>query len=265
MRTIWTIYKREVRQYFVSPIAYLVAFAILLLLGLYFNTDLQDRVDNRLPASGAVVLSAFAFLMIFFAPLLTMRLFAEEAREGTLELVMTSPVRDVELVMGKFFGAWTFYTIVLALTGVYQGILLSITTYAEQSDSIQERILNPATELDMGPVIAGYIGIWLFGGATIAIGMVFSAMTDNQIISAFLSMSVLFALWVGDLAGLLPLPTSIFSLEIIEALRVISLQAHYSTSFLQGVILMEDVYFYIAVMFVMLFITTRLVEARRWR
>jgi ABC-2 type transport system permease protein len=255
-RKVWAIYKRETRQYFVSPIAYLVTVAILLLLGIYFNADLQDRTETGLPPRPTAVLQAFAFLMVFFAPLLTMRLFAEEAREGTLELMLTAPVRDVELVLGKFFGAWTFYTIILALTLVYQGVLLSVTEFAAGP-------IKP--EYDYGSAVAGYIGIWLFGGATISIGMMFSSMTDNQIIAAFLSMAVLFGLWIGDLAGLLPLPAAILNTDIVNGLRVISLQSHYSTSFVLGIILPEDVYFFLAIMFVMLFVTTRLLEARRWR
>ncbi len=255
MRHTWTIFKRELRQYFVSPIAYLVAFTVLLLLGVSFNTDLDFRIDN-LPPSGTVVLTNFAFLMVFFAPLLTMRLFAEEMREGTLELMMTMPTRDVDLVLGKFLGAWAFYSILLALTLIYQIILLLITTLDPNPAPLQPH-------LDIGPIIAGYIGIWLYGGATISIGLLFSAVTENQIIAGFLSMSTLLTLWVGDIAGLVP--ASILSRKIIIALREISLQSHYSTSFLRGLIVMEDVYFFVALIFVTLFVTTRIVESRRWR
>lgn len=262
MRNIWTIFKRELRGYFVSPIAYLVAFAVLVLLGISFNTDLNYRIDNVLRPNGTVVLANFAFLMVFFAPLLTMRLFAEEAREGTLELMMTMPTRDVELVIGKFLGAWSFYTGLLLLTVIYQITLLSVTNWATQPEVITDEFLV-RSRLDVGPILAGYIGIFLYGGATIAIGTMFSAVTENQIISGFLSMAVLLMLWVGDIAGLVP--ASILSRDVIEALRVISLQSHYSTSFLRGIITLEDVYFYVALIAVTLFITTRLVESRRWR
>lgn len=254
--SFWTIFKREFRQYFVSPIAYLVAFAVLVLLGLSFNTDLNYRITNSLPPNGAVVLGNFGFLMVFFAPLLTMRLFAEEMREGTLELMMTMPLRDVDLVMGKFLGAWGFYTVLLSLTLVYQGILLFLTNLDPNPAPLQ-------TYFDIGPVITGYMGLWLYGGATIAIGMLFSALSDNQIVAGFLSMSVLLVLWAGDVAGLVP--ASVISTDVVLALRVISLQAHYSTSFLEGLIALQDVYFYVAIMIVALFITTRLVESRRWR
>lgn len=254
--SFWTIFKREFRQYFVSPIAYLVAFAVLILLGLGFNTDLHYRTVNNLPPNGAVVLSNFGFLMVFFAPLLTMRLFAEEMREGTLELMMTMPLRDVELVLGKFLGAWGFYSVLLSLTLVYQAILLFLTNLDPDPSPLQ-------TYYDIGPAITGYMGLWLYGGATIAIGMLFSALSDNQIVAGFLSMSVLLVLWAGDVAGLVP--ASVISTDVVLALRVISLQAHYSTSFLEGLIALQDIYFYIAIMGVTLFITTRLVESRRWR
>lgn len=262
MRNIWTIFKREFRQYFLSPIAYLVAFAVLVLLGISFNTDLDYRISNLVRPSATIVLSNFAFFMVFFAPLLTMRLFAEEAREGTLELMMTMPTRDTDLVLGKFFGAWGFYTVLLMLTLVYQGLLLSITNWAPTPDSVTADFAVRG-RLDIGPLIAGYIGMFLYGGATIAIGLMFSAMTENQIIAGFLGMATLLMLWVGDIAGLVP--ASILSNDIIEALRVVSLQSHYSSSFLVGLITLEDVYFYTALIAVTLFITTRLIESRRWR
>lgn len=256
MRNIWTIFKRELRQYFVSPIAYLVAFAVLLLLGFSFNTDLDYRLSESLPPDGTIVLSNFAFLMVFFAPLLTMRLFAEEMREGTLELIMTMPTRDVDLVVGKFLGAWAFYSVLLMLTVVYQIVLLFLTNLDPNPEILQ-------TRMDIGPILTSYIGIWLYGGATIAIGLLFSAITENQIIAGFLSMSTLLSLWVGDVAGLVP--ASILNRDVVIALREISLQSHYSTSFLRGLVVMEDVYFFLAIIFVMLFITTRIVESRRWR
>jgi ABC-2 type transport system permease protein len=252
MRHIRIIAWRELGQYFTSPIAYLVAFAILLLTGWQFNTDLSQRV-GRLPPDGAEVLGAFGFFTIFFAPLLTMRLFAEESREGTLELLLTMPTRDSDIVLGKFIGAWGYYTLILCLTLVYQVIWLAITTFRDKTG-----MLIP--DLDVGPVISAYIGIWLFGGATLAVGLFFSAITENQVVAGYLSMSVLFILWLGDYAGQI-----IPNRAVAEIVRQLSLQAHYSTSFLIGVIRFEDVVFFIGLIVVMVFITIRLVESRRWR
>lgn len=250
MRSVRIIARRELGQYFTSPIAYLVAFAILLLTGFLFNSDLAQRVGEK-PPDGTAVLSGFGFLTIFFAPLLTMRLFAEESREGTLELMLTMPVRDNDIVLGKFLGAWLYYSLLLCLTLTYQVIWLSITT----AKSYQ---LSP--EMDIGPVISSYIGIWLFGGATLAIGLLFSAMTENQVVAGFLSISALFILWLGDFAGQV-----VQNRPVAEVIRAFSLQSHYSTSFLIGVIRFEDIVFFIGLITGVLFITIRLIESRRWR
>jgi ABC-2 type transport system permease protein len=250
MHSIRVIARREIAQYFTSPIAYLVAFAILMLTGFLFNSDLAQRAGQS-PPDGAAVLSSFGFFTVFFAPLLTMRLFAEESREGTMELMLTMPVRDGDVVIGKFLGAWAYYSLLLCLTFVYQAILLYLTT---------ARAYQLSPELDLGPIISGYIGIWLFSGATLAVGLLFSAITENQVIAGFLSMAALFMLWLGDFAGQV-----IQNRPVAEVIRTLSLQSHYSTSFLIGVIRLEDVVFFVGLIIVMLFITTRLVESRRWR
>lgn len=250
MRSIRIIAQRELVQYFTSPIAYLVAFAVMELTAWYFNSDLAQRA-GRQPPDGTAVLAAFGFLTVFCAPLLTMRLFAEESREGTLELMLTMPVRDGDIVLGKFIGAWLYFSVILGLTLVYQVIWLSITT---------ARAYHLSPELDLGPVITAYIGIWLFGGATLSVGLVFSAITENQIIAGFLGMTVLFILWASDMAGLV-----IQNHQLAEVIRQLSLQAHYSTSFLIGVIRFEDIVFFIGLIAIMLFIATRLLESRRWR
>ena len=250
MRSIRIIAGRELAQYFTSPIAYLVAFAILVLTGWQFNVDLTQRIGT-LPPDGTAVLSAFGFFTVFFAPMLTMRLLAEETREGTLELMLTLPIRDGDIVIGKFLGAWFYYSLILGLTLVYQAIWLAITT---------ARAYDLTPELDIGPVISAYIGIWLFGGATLAIGLLFSALTENQVIAGFLSMSGLSILWLGDYAGHV-----IQNRAVAQFIRELSLQAHYAPSFLVGVIRFEDIVFFIGLITGALFITIRVVESRRWR
>ena len=250
MRSMRLIARRELAQFFTSPIAYLVAFAILVLTGFMFNSDLAQRV-GKAPPDGTYVLGVFGFFTVFFAPLLTMRLFAEETREGTLELMLTMPVRDSDIVLGKFLGAWAYYSAILALTLVYPIALMAVT---------QPAPFEAVGQLDVGPVISSYIGIWLFGGAALAIGLTFSALTENQVIAGFLGIAVLFVLWLADFAGQV-----VQNQTVAEAIRALSLQAHYSTSFLIGVIRFEDVVFFIGLIVVMLFITTRVLESRRWR
>src|SRR4051812_33223575 len=161
------VFRREVGQYLTSPFAYLIAAAVLLLTGVLFNRDLVISINTK-PADPSLVPVILSFTMIFFAPLLTMRLFAEERREGTLELLLTAPVSDSSIVLGKFLGAWFYFTVLLLLTFLYQIVLATITAP------------------DMGHAFSAYMGIWLYGGATLAVGIMFSALTESQIIAAFL-------------------------------------------------------------------------------
>lgn len=237
----WTIFRRELVTYFTSPFAYLIAAALLLLTGLLFVRDLVVSVGVK-AADPALIPTLLSFLLIFFAPLITMRLLAEEQREGTLELLLTAPVPDGAIVLGKFAGAWAYYTVLLLLTFSYQAIL------------------NALTPLDLGHALGAYIGIWLYGGAALAVGLVFSAVTESQIAAAFLGMIALLLLWLGDAAGQV-----IGSVEAARVVRELSLSGHYSASFAQGIVRGEDVVFFAGIIAVMLFITIRLVEAKRWR
>jgi ABC-2 type transport system permease protein len=242
VRSLWTIFRRELAQYFTSPIAYMVAFAVLLLGGIIFNNDLAGRNGGKDITDGTVILSYFAIFTLFFAPLVTMRLMAEENREGTLELLMTLPVDDGYIVLGKFLGAWAYYTIILALTLVNQALLIW---------------LSPP---DLGKAYSAYMGVWLYGGATIAVGLLFSAMTENQIVAAFLSMAVLILLWLADFVGRV-----VNNLAVAQLVRTFSFKSHYQDGFANGLVRLPDLVFFIGVMVVILFITTRLVESRRWR
>ncbi len=241
MQSIGIIFRREVSQYFASPVAYLIAFSVLLLTAVLFNNDLAFSVGTK-AADPALVPAFLSFAMVFFAPLLTMRLLAEESREGTLELLLTAPVTDTHIVIGKFLGAWVYYSLLLVLTFMYQIILLTIT--------------NP----DLGHAIAAYLGIWLYGGATLAVGMLFSSLTENQIVAAFLSMAVLVILWLGDLAGQI-----VASIDLAIVIRNLSLQGHFSTSFAIGVIRVEDVAYLAGMIVIMLFATIQIVQSHRWR
>jgi ABC-2 type transport system permease protein len=242
VRSLWIIFRRELAQYFTSPIAYLVAFAVLVLGGFVFNNDLAARNGGRAPTDGSVILTYFAYFTLFFAPLLTMRLMAEEHREGTIELLMTLPVRDGDIVLGKFLGAWGYFSIILALTLVYQILLIW---------------LSPP---DLGKVISAYFGVWLYGGASIAVGLLFSALTENQIVAAFLSTASLVLLWLADLVGKL-----IDNRPFAEFVRTFSFQSHYLYSFAVGLVRLNDLVFFVGAITIMLFVTTRLVESRRWR
>jgi len=121
MRNIWIIAKREFNHYFISPIAYVVAFLILFIIGILFAINIYFFIQNALQSFGqtpevTIITGVFGFLLVFTIPAITMRLLAEEARAGTLELLLTAPVRDFELVAGKWLGAFLFMLSILAVT-----------------------------------------------------------------------------------------------------------------------------------------------------
>ncbi len=241
MRSTWFIFRREVGQYFSSPLAYIMAFAFLLITGLIFNNDLLASINNK-PVNPALIPQFMAQMLILFAPLFTMRLISEETREGTMELLLTAPISDQSIVFGKFLSAWFYYSFLLLMTFIYQIILLTIT--------------SP----DIAHTIGAYLGIWLYGGATLAIGLLFSATTDSQILAAFLSTSALTLLYLGDIAGEI-----VSNIDIAQILRNLTLAGHFTTSFAIGLIRLEDIIFYCGIIVVALYITIRLIESRRWR
>ncbi len=241
MSSLWIVFRREVGQYFASPIAYMIAGAMLVVTGLYFNYDVAVSVTTK-PVEPALIPYFMSFIMVFCAPLLTMRLLAEEKREGTLELLLTAPVDDSAIVVGKFLSAWFYFSVLLVLTLSYQLILVSVG------------------QPDISHTLCAYIGIWLYGGATLAVGIVFSSMTENQIVAAFLSIAVLMMLWLGDLAGEI-----VANLDLARLIRQLTLGGHFTTSFAVGLVRAEDVAYYAGIIVIMLFIAIRVVESNRWR
>jgi ABC-2 type transport system permease protein len=237
----WIIFRREVGQYVASPFAYLIAAALLLVTGLYFNADLAFSVGRK-PIEPSLIPDFLSVAMIFFAPLLTMRMLAEEQREGTLELLLTAPVSDAAIVIGKFLGAWFYYTVLLALTFSYQIVVAQVS--------------NP----DMAHTLCAYIGIWLYGAATLAVGLMFSSLTENQVVAAFLSMAILLMLWLGDLAGQI-----VANLDLARVIRQLTLAGHYSTSFSYGLVRAEDMAFYTGIIIITLTVAIQIVQSHRWR
>jgi ABC-2 type transport system permease protein len=237
------VFRREITQYFLTPFAYLIGAALLLLSAILFNNDIRASIGIK-PPDAALIPSFLSFVLIFFAPLLTMRLLAEETREGTLELLLTAPVRDGEIVVGKFLGAWFYFSFLLVATFSYQIILFNLPQYVP----------------DLGHAISAYIGIWLYGGATLAIGLLFSALTENQIIAAFLGMAALLFLWTADSVAVITQ-----NIDVRVIIRQLTLPGHFSTSFAAGLVRGEDLVYFCGMIILMLFITIRLVESRRWR
>lgn len=236
MSNILAILKRELKAYFYSPIAYVVYALFLVLSGFFFSLLLfSSRQATLQPLMYNIVVT-----LLFFAPLLTMKLFAEERKLGTLEMLMTKPVRDFEVVLGKFLAAFSFYMLMLVTTLVYVGVVI--------------RFGSP----DIGPIVTGYVGLLFVGAAFIALGTFASTLTENQIIAAVITFSLSLLFWILNwLSGNFGLPSeSIFS--------QISLSFHFD-DFVKGVVDWRSVVFYASFIFFWIFATVKSIEVRKWK
>lgn len=256
MRALWAVYKREVGVFFRSPIAYAIAFGLLLFLGVLFSASVNSAVlANQSGFSGQAItanflvqnnLAVLTFLLFIVAPLLTMRLLSEETREGTLEVLMTLPMGDWVFVVGKYLAVWTFYTVLLGLTFVHTYLLTSIGV------------------LDGGVLFGAYLGAWLYGGATLAVSLIWSALSEDQIVAAFLGSATVLVLFLADGVAQLA-DTQEFTRQASDFLRELSLQSHYQNTLLEGIIRAQDLAYFVVLIVASLFITTLIVSSRRWR
>ena len=247
MRNIWTIAKREYDNYFSSPLAYVVAFAILLPMGIYFAlimfvSSQQAMMGGPAPES-APINWLFVFLMIFLSPALTMRLLSDEARMGTLELLLTAPIRDFELVTGKWLGAFLFVLSIAALTLVFPIIINNYVTPG----------------IDWMVVISSYLGMLLVCAALLALGTGISAIFTNQFAAFFVTLGLFFFLWF-----MVSLPANYLP-QGGDVLNYLSLSTHFSQSMNNGTVNLGDVVYYLSLTALGLFAGTTAVEARRWR
>ncbi len=247
MRQIFAVFKRELGLYFRSPVAYAIAFALLLFFGLLFSNSLS-QANQQAPADQVnYIPSVLTFLLFLVAPLLTMRLLSEETREGTLEVLMTMPIRESQFIIGKFLAVWAYYTVLLLLTGVYYLVLTSVGIP------------------DTGRAFGMYFGAWLYGGAALAVTLIWSAVTEDQVVAAFLGAASVLVLYLAEVAagaiGNLPNVNP----NVGTFIRELGFQAHYDATMLNGVIRAEDVLYFLFMIVAALFITTRIVEVRRWR
>ncbi len=234
MRNILTIALKELRGYFISPIAYVVGFGFLLIMGFLFSVILINSRSADLRG----VFANMGVILLLIAPVLSMRLLSEEYRTGTVELLLTFPVREYEVVVGKFLGALAFFAALLVPTLYYPFVLF---VYG-----------NP----DFGPILSGYLGVILLAMAFLSAGMLTSAATQNQIVAAVLGFGLTVLLWLfGNLSGILPERVS----GIVSYMSVVD---HYS-DFSRGVIDLRNVVYFISLTVFFLFTTTRVVESKR--
>lgn len=230
------ISKRELRTYFNSPVAYIVVTVYMLLAGyLFFNTLF---IEKQAEMRGYFGLTPMLFS--FIIPAITMRLLAEERGSGTLELLITMPVRDWEVVIGKFLAALAMVAVLLGMT-LFYAITLSF--------------IGP---VDKGPTFGGYFGLLMMGGAYAAIGLMASAFTRNQIVAFILAFAICFSLYLfGRITQIVP-P----ALQPIIAF--LSIDGHFE-SISRGVIDSRDVIYYLSVMAVCLVVATVTLESRKWK
>lgn len=233
MRNIGIVAKREINAYFTSPVAYIIMAVFLVVVGFLF------AFTTRVASLQSVFLNVNVILLLV-APILTMRLLAEEQHSGTIELLLTSPVRDFELVAGKFLASLVFLVAMLAPTLWYAVLLAALG--------------NP----DPGPMLGGYAGMLLFGGSFMAIGLLASSLSQNQIVAAFIGFCILLMFYLVDMAA------GFAGGSVGAVLSYVSMAGHLY-DFTKGVLDTKDVVYYLSVIGVSLFVTVSLLQMRRWR
>lgn len=236
MRAVWSLWKKEMRVYFLSPLAYVFLAAFLFLSGLFFYLGVTLTGE----ASLRVLLGNLAVTQIFVLPMLTMRHFAEERRQGTLELLMTAPLPLGSLVVGKWLASLTLCVLMFAGTAVFPAIL------AYYGDP------------DWGVMATSYLGLVGVAMAFCAGGLFASTLTDDAVAAGLIGIVMLLPFWlVGRAEAIVPESWA-------EALRPAGVLAHLD-SFNRGVLDTADVFYFLALTFVFLFLTWRSLESRRWR
>lgn len=247
MRNIWTIAKKEYDHYFMSPMAYAIAFVIFLVLGIIFWIILLSFTQNAFQLYGqspdlSAVMYWFMILLVFFLPALTMRLISDEMRMGTMELMLTAPVRDAELIIGKWLGSFLFMLTIIAVTLIYPIIL--------------NRYVDPG--IDQQLMMSAYLGIILVAASFLALGVGISALFENQIAAILVTILTFLFIWVlvGFPANLIP--------NAAEVFRYLSMNSHFE-ELNQGAIHLGDLVYFVSLTVLGLFTGTAAVEMRRWR
>ena len=252
---VWPIFKKEMRLYFTSPVAWVVFTIFLLIAGYFFysifafftlasmQSAMNPQMGRDLNVTDSVMRPLFSnisVILLLLMPLVTMRLFAEERRAGTIELLLTYPVRDGAVLAGKYLAAFGLYAIMIGLTLLYPGIVVYFA------------------RLEWGPILTGYLGLLLMGATFIAVGVFASSLTENQIVAAITTFGALLIFWIlgwsadyaGGTAG--------------KVLQFLSILEH-NDSFSKGVLDTKDVLYYLNFTVLALFLTLRSLEARRWK
>lgn len=252
--SVCLILKKELRQYIYSPIAYILAGVFHAIIGFFFYNSLVSYSLRVIEMSGSglpaevftpttgimqPIFRSMGTVFLLLIPMITMRLIAEEKRARTMELLMTSPVSPISILLGKFFAAFTIYAAII-LSTVYMPVFLDILS-----------------TVNWGHVVVAYLGLLLVGGAMLAVGVLGSAVTDKQVVSAVLSIGILVIFWfVGGGIGAA-------SLRVAEFMREVSLFVPFQ-HMIEGLLDLRDVASLLSFVVVFLYVSLRIMESERW-
>ena len=241
MRNIWTITRREYKLYFSTPMAYMVAFLYLLVLGLIFYTTLQASLYQQFVPDIQVVIGPMVTLILFVTPAVTMRLLAAEQGSGTIELLLTAPIRDWELILGKWLGGFLFMGTLLVATWIYPIIL--------------NRLVDPGIE--QGTLVSGYLGLTLMCASLIAVGVAVSSLFKNQNAAFFATLGAFLLLW------LIGIPAEATGASGSQLFTYLDFRTHFYNTFYRGIIDISDVTYYLSLTILALFLGSVSVESKR--
>lgn len=237
-----TITQRELGTFITSPLFWILAAAFLALTGFIFA--LYVGQPGGAQATMGPLLSLIGTILLFVAPVVSMRLLAEEQRSGTLELLMTSPINDWQVVWGKWLAALIVLALMVALTAFHVGIMLQLATKG----------------MALGPLFASYVGVMLLCAALLALGTLTSALTENQVVAVFLGIMLVLVLWFVPLVGQATGSES----ALAKMFTYLGLSDHFG-NFSRGVVDSRDVVYFVSITVGALYLATRVLETRRWR
>lgn len=254
MSNILAIAQKELKGYFASPIAYIVLGFFALMFGYFYYALVVffNQQSMRMAGMGGgpamnvndqlirPVFLNMSVVLLFVLPMLTMRTYSEEKRSGTIELLLTAPLTDFQIIMGKFLGAMALYTAMLAVTLIHVGVLFAFG--------------NP----EWKPIASGYLGIFLLGGCFVALGLLISSLTRNQVVAGMVTFAVFLMLWVINWVAQFTGPTT------QAVLNYLSITDHLD-DFTRGIIDTKHLVYYLSFIAFGLFLTARSVDTERWR
>jgi ABC-2 type transport system permease protein len=253
MSNVLAIAQKELKGYFASPIAYIIIGFFALVFGYFYFASitffLQASLQMGMPGQGQININTMAIrpllqnvsvVALFVLPLVTMRTYAEEKRSGTIELLLTSPITDTQIVLGKFLGAVALFALMLAVTWIHMGILF---IYG-----------NP----EWKPIVAGYLGLLLMGSSFISLGLLISSLTKNQIVAGMVTFALLLLLWTLNWMSESATPTW------QKVLSAVTITDRFD-DFTKGIIAVSHVVYYLSFITFGLFLTAKSVDSERWR